>query len=60
MVIGGLSLLNHSGGRAFAQMIEKVKAASSVRFTTATQFGRGPETSGVMYLEGNRLRHGTI
>ena len=37
-------------------MIEKVKAASSVRLTMTTQFGRGPETSGVMYLEGNRLR----
>ena len=56
MLIGGFVLLNHSGGRAFAQMLEKVKAISSVHFTTATRFGRGPETNGRMYLEGNRLR----
>ena len=56
VVIGVYSLLNHSGGRAFAQMIEKVKASSSVRFTTATRFGKQPEINGVMYLEGNRMR----
>jgi hypothetical protein len=56
IVTGGFLLLNHSGGRAFAQMIEKVKASSSVRFTTATRFGKQPEINGVMYLEGNRMR----
>lgn len=56
MVIGGLSLLDHSGGRVFAQMIEKVNAAGSVHFTTAQQFGNGPKIKGAMYLEGNRMR----
>ena len=55
-MIGGLSLLNYSGGRAFAQMIEKVKAASSVHFNTVWQFGKQREIPGVMYLEGNRMR----
>jgi hypothetical protein len=52
----GFLLLNYSGGQAFAQMIEKVKAASSVHFTTAIRLGKGREHKGVMYLEGNRLR----
>jgi WD40 repeat protein/outer membrane lipoprotein-sorting protein len=56
VVIGGIALLNPSGSRAFAQMLEKVKAVRTVRFTTTTQFGRGPETNGRMFIEGNRLR----
>jgi len=56
VVIGGISFLDHSGGRAFGQMIEKVKAIASVQFTTAVRFGLGPETSGRMYLEANKLR----
>ena len=56
LVFVGAALLDHSGGQAFAQMIEKVKAIRSVHFTTATQFGFGPEVKGVMYLEDNRLR----
>ena len=56
MVMGGFLLLNYSVGQVFAQMIENVKAASSVHFTTVTRFGRQPEIGGAMYLEGNRLR----
>ena len=57
VVIGGLLLFDHSGGQAFAQMIEKVKAASSVRFTTTVRLGKGGrEHDAVMYLEGNRMR----
>ena len=56
MVTGALLFVNYPGGQAFARMVEKVKAASSVRFTTTTRFGMGPEISGVMYLEGNRAR----
>jgi hypothetical protein len=53
----GISLVwDHSGGQAFAQMIERVKAAGSVCFTTAARFGRRPEIEGKMYLAGNRLR----
>lgn len=56
MAVGGLLFVHYSGGQAFARMVEKVKAASSVRFTTTARIGMGPETSGVMYLEGNRAR----
>jgi outer membrane lipoprotein-sorting protein len=53
---GSLLLFNYAGGRAFAQVVERVKAASSVRFTTASQLGKGPEITGMMYLEGSRMR----
>jgi WD40 repeat protein/outer membrane lipoprotein-sorting protein len=56
VVIAAFSLLNHSGNQAFAQMIEKVKAASSVHFTTFVRFHKQPEYNGVVYLEGNRMR----
>jgi hypothetical protein len=56
MAAAALLLLNHSGTRAFAQMVEKVKAASSVQFTTSIRFGRRPAIDGVMYIEGNRIR----
>ena len=49
-------LVDHSGGRAFAQMIERVKAAGSVHFSMTTQFGRGPKIGGRMYLKGDRMR----
>jgi hypothetical protein len=52
----GLWLPDHSRGNAFAEMVEKVKAAASVRFTMTTQFGRGPETSLSMSLSGSRIR----
>ncbi|MEX2121628.1 MAG: hypothetical protein WD847_18720 [Pirellulales bacterium] len=53
--IGSASLRDDSG-QAFAQVVEKVKGASSVRLTMTTRFGRQPAISGRMYLEGNRLR----
>lgn len=56
MATAGLLLLNYSGGQAFAQMIEKVKAARSVRFTTAMRLGKEPEIKSVVYVEGNRSR----
>ena len=56
MVTGVTLLLDRTTGRAFAQVIEKVKVARSVRFTTTTRFGWQPEIDGQMYLEGNRLR----
>ncbi|MBN1588296.1 MAG: WD40 repeat domain-containing protein [Pirellulales bacterium] len=56
IVTAGFWLLNQSGGQAFAQMIEKVKAASSVHFITAIRSGKGPETKAVVYVEGNRIR----
>jgi len=56
MAAAGFLFLNYSGGQAFAQMIEKVKAASSVHFTTAMRLGKGPQIKGVVYVEGNRSR----
>lgn len=56
LVTAGFLLLDYSGGRAFAQMVDKVKAARSVRFTTVTRFGRRPEQTGRMYLEDNLMR----
>lgn len=56
MVTAGFVLLNYAAGRTFAQMVEEVKAASSVRFATAARFGKQPEIRGVMYLEGHRVR----
>ena len=50
-------MLDRSTSRVFAQVVEKMKAASSVRFTTAMRLGQQPEVGGVMWLEGNRLRH---
>ncbi len=50
-------MLDRSTGRAFAQVIEKVKATSSVRYSTTTRMGLEREITGLMYLEGNRLRH---
>jgi len=49
-------LLNHSGGQVFAQMVEKVKAANSVRFTMTLGFGKQAKLKNTMYIEGNRMR----
>lgn len=56
IVTAGFFLLSQSGSQAFAQMIERVKAASSVHFTSAIRLGKGPETNAVVYIEGNRSR----
>lgn len=56
IVTAGFLLLNQSGSQAFAQMIEKVKAASSVHFTTTIRLGKEPEIKSVVYIEGNRSR----
>jgi outer membrane lipoprotein-sorting protein len=56
VVAASLLLSGYSGGRAFAQMVDKVRAARTVRFNTSTRLGKGQETTGVMYLEDNRMR----
>ena len=56
-IVTGLSLLDQSTGRAFAEMVEKVSAARSVRLTTATRLNRRQETTGQLYLQDKRLRH---
>ncbi len=61
---GAIQILNHSAGRAFAAVIEKVKAAGSASLTMSVRMGHRPETDGKMYLDGNRIRleqfHGTL
>jgi hypothetical protein len=49
-------ILDRSAGRAFARVIENVRAASSVRFATLIRFGQQPEINGQMYLEDDRMR----
>ena len=56
MVTGATVWLDRSANRAFAQVIEKVKAAHTVRLSTATRFGQSPQIDGQMFLEGNCLR----
>lgn len=56
LVFGLTTWLDRSYGQAFAQVIEKVKAANSVQFTMTTRFGKQPEMDSRMFLEGNRLR----
>ncbi len=56
LVAGSLVWLDHSGSRAFAAMVDKVKAANTVRFAMFMQFGFGPEIKGAMYLEDDHLR----
>lgn len=57
MVLAGVTLLlDRSAVRVFAQVIEKVKAANTVRLTMTTRFGRQPEIDGHLYVQGNRVR----
>jgi outer membrane lipoprotein-sorting protein len=56
MATGVTLWLDRAANQAFAQVIERVKAAHSVRLLTSTRFGQQPEIDGQMHLEGNRLR----
>jgi len=56
IVTGLVMLLDRSAENAFAQVIEKVKAARSVGLTMITRFGHQPEMSAQMFLEGNLMR----
>ena len=49
-------LLDHTGGRAFADVIQNVIEASSVQMSMTQRLGHQPEIEGKMYLEGERLR----
>ena len=55
LVTAGFLAWDYSGNRAFAQMVDKIKAAHTVRCTTAMRIGKGPEVTGAMYLAGNRM-----
>ena len=56
VAIGVAVLLDRSGGRAFAHVIERIRAASTVQFSTSFKFGQRPAQKGRMSLEGQRLR----
>jgi WD40 repeat protein len=64
LAIGSNALFDRSASQAFAQVIEKVKSANSVRFRMVTRFDRQPEVESRFLIEGNRLRgelsHGTL
>jgi hypothetical protein len=49
-------LLDRTGGRAFARVIENVNATRSAHCKTAMRFGHQREIDGQLYLDGNRLR----
>jgi hypothetical protein len=49
-------LWDQSAGRAFEQVVQRVKAARNVQFATTTRLGMGREATGRMYLMDNRLR----
>lgn len=49
-------LLDRTGGRAFARVIENVNATRTAHCKTAMRFGHKPEIGGQLYLEGSRLR----
>jgi outer membrane lipoprotein-sorting protein len=57
VAVAGVALfLDRSAGQSFAQVVEKVKAARSVRLKMITRFGHQPEMEGKMYLDDNRMR----
>lgn len=56
LAIGSNLLFERSAARAFAQVVEKVKAANSVRFRMTQRLDRQPEFEGRVLLEGNRMR----
>lgn len=56
LVTAGVLWLDRSAGRAFAQVIENVKAADSVRLTISMRFGKQPGGLIRMYLQGNQVR----
>lgn len=59
LVLLGMGLFSYfipGANHAFAQVLDNVKAADSVRLTITTQFGKQPPMTSVMILSGNRVR----
>ncbi len=56
-LVGGFSVLMHqSSSVLFAEVVERVKAANTVRFHMTTRFGQQPEQKGQWYLDGKQVR----
>lgn len=53
---GIAALMHQSSSTLFAEVIENVKAASTVRFDMTTRFGQQPEQTAKWYLDGQRVR----
>ena len=56
VAVGVAMLMDRSGSRAFAQAVERMRAAGSVQFSTSVTFGHRPAQTGRMYLEDKRMR----
>ena len=53
----GLNLLtDRTADRAFAQVVEKVKSANSVRFKMTSRYGSQPEAEDLFFFDGSRMR----
>ncbi|MBL8851793.1 MAG: hypothetical protein JNG89_19100 [Planctomycetaceae bacterium] len=56
-LVFGISLfLDRGAGSAFAQVVEKVNAAETVRFTMTWRAGRDPEQQTRIYVAGDQIR----
>ena len=56
-LMSGLNLLtDRAADRAFAQVVEKVKSANSVRFKMTSRYGRQPEAEDLFFFDGSRMR----
>lgn len=57
VLFAGIAALMHQSSSAlFAEVIEKVKAAHSVRFEMTTRFGQQPDQTWKWYLDGGQIR----
>ena len=56
IAVGGVLIFDTSAGQVFAQVVENINAAESLRVDTTMRLGRSQECSGRMYFEGDRLR----
>jgi WD domain, G-beta repeat len=55
-LIGGIALMHQSSSALFAEVIEKVKAANTVRFQMTARFGQQPERTATWFLDGTKVR----
>ena len=56
LIAGTTLLIDRSANKAFAQVVEKMKAVNSVRLKMFTRFGKQPEVEGQMLFDGNHMR----
>lgn len=53
---GIAALMHQSSSALFAEVIEKVKAANTVRFEMITHFGQQPAQTATWYIDGTKVR----